>query len=304
MSLPAIFRDPEIQTWQSRISDDGCHMEKESLSKRRTLMIEIDMPENFVAYGKRFRFVKEAITAAFPLRPQQSIRVLDVGCGNGSQLALPLARCGYDLTGIDLDARSVEHGRKLAAGMSNARFLVGTMDNLRKAPFDVVVLSEVLEHVSDPTSLLWASLTPLLPNGIVIVTVPNGYGGFEIDSWIYRKLHLATAVGLLRALAHRTFPNTQPEGISEESLPSTDNQECGHVQFFTRKRLKRMFAECSLSVVKEAPASFLCGPMIAHTLAHSHRFIEWNSRITDRLPLALASGWYFLLQRRDGGALP
>jgi hypothetical protein len=143
----------------------------------------------------------------------------------------------------------------------------------------------------------------LQPSGIAIVTVPNGYGEFEIDSWIYRKLHLATAVDLLRRLAHRTFPERYSKKDPQD-VPSTDNQECGHIQFFTRKRLKRMFAECSLSVVKEVPASFLCGPLIAHTLGHSNRFIEWNSRITDRLPFALASGWYFLLQRRAEGAAP
>jgi len=266
-------------------------------------MIGIDSSENFAAYGKRFRFVKEVITTAFLGRPRRSIRLLDVGCGNGSQLALPLAQSGYDVTGIDMDSLSVEHARKLGAGMRNARFLVTTVENLDEAPFDAVILAEVLEHVSDPRSLLWASLTHLQPGGILIVTVPNGYGGFEIDSWIYRKLHLATAVDLLRGLYHRAFPDAQSKEVPED-VPSTDNQECGHVQFFTRKRLKRMFAECSLAVVREAPASFLCGPMIGHTLAHFHPFIEWNSRITDRLPLALASGWYFILQRRAEGAAP
>lgn len=263
-------------------------------------MIEIEKRENFVGYGKRFRFVKDAITAAFPERPRQSVSILDVGCGNGSQLALPLARLGYDLTGIDLDPRSVGRARELAASIPNARFLVETVENLRAARFDVVVLSEVLEHVADPTSLLCASLTRLQPRGIAIVTVPNGYGGFEIDSWIYRKLRLAAAVDLLRGFAHRAFPRAFSKEVGED-LPSTENQECGHVQFFTRKRLKRMFAECSLSLVREAPASFLCGPIIAHTLAHFDRFVEWNSRITDCLPLALASGWYFVLQPVKGG---
>jgi ubiquinone biosynthesis O-methyltransferase len=260
-------------------------------------MIAIEEQENFAAYGKRFRFVKEALTTAFPGRPCQGIRLLDVGCGNGSQLALPLARCGYDVTGIDLDLRSVEHARTLASRMPNAHFRVETVQNLAEGSFDAVVLAEVLEHVSDPKALLWASLRHLQAGGIVIVTVPNGYGGFEIDSWIYRKLHLMAAVSVLRGLAHGVYvrPKEAPEDVS-----STDNQECGHVQFFTRKRLKRIFAECSLSVVREAAGSFLCGPIIGHTLAHSHRFIEWNSRIADRLPLALASGWYFVLQRAEG----
>jgi SAM-dependent methyltransferase len=257
------------------------------------------MPENFVGYGKRFRFVRQEITTAFPDRLPQSIRLLDVGCGNGSQLALPLARCGYAVTGLDPDSRCVEHACRLATGMPNARFLLGTVENLDEPPFDAVILSEVLEHVSDPKSLLQASLKHVQPSGIAIVTVPNGYGGFEIDSWIYRKLHLAKGVALLRGLLRPASPDAGAKNAFDD-VSSTDNQECGHVQFFTRKRLKRMFAECSLSLIREAPGSFICGPMVAHTLGHFPPFIEWNSRVTDRLPLALASGWYFVLKGRFG----
>jgi ubiquinone biosynthesis O-methyltransferase len=263
-------------------------------------MIGIEHSENFVAYRKRFRFINDALTRAFPDRARNSVRVLDIGCGNGSQLALPLARCGYDLTGIDLDSRSIGHAIKLAANMLNTRFWVKRVEDLGEALFDVVILAEVLEHVLDPGSLLRASLAHLQPGGIVIVTTPNGYGGFEIDSWIYRKLHLIKVVDSIRSLVHRVYVRSNK---ASEDLSSTDNQECGHVQFFTRKRLKRMFAECSLSVVKEAPASFLCGPIIGHTLAHFPPFIEWNSRITERLPLALASGWYFVLQHRPNGVV-
>ena len=47
----------------------------------------------------------------------------------------------------------------------------------------------------------------------------------------------------------------------------------------------------------EGVASFLAGPFIGHTLARSDRFVEWNARVTDKLPRVLASGWYFALRR-------
>ena len=247
-------------------------------------MIKPDERENLWGYAKRLRFVQQAIEVAFAGRAADSLRVLDVGCGNGSQLALPLARNGFHVTGVDTDARSIEHARQLAASETNVSYICGRVEDLRDQPFDVVILSEVLEHLKEPGVLLLASAEHVSKDGIMIVTVPNGYGEFEIDSRVFGMLRLQR---LIDAVA----------GRSKEVLAATDNQESGHVQFFTRRRLRRLFADCSLSVFREGPASFLAGPLVGCTLARSERFIQWNARVTDHLPLWSASGWYFALRR-------
>ncbi|HUQ31043.1 MAG TPA: methyltransferase domain-containing protein [Pyrinomonadaceae bacterium] len=240
--------------------------------------------ENLWGYAKRLRFVEQAIAEVFSERAPDSLRVLDVGCGNGSELALPLARCGFQVTGIDIDAASIEHARQLAADLANAEFICLDVAELKAKAFDIVILSEVLEHLTEPRTLLSNSVRHLSEGGVIIVTVPNGYGEFELDSKLFRLFRLQRVVD---ALAKN----------SGETLAATDNHESGHVQSFTRRRLRRLFRECSLSVFREGSASFLAGPLIGHTLARSSRFIEWNSRVTDRLPFALASGWYFALRR-------
>lgn len=245
--------------------------------------------EDLWGYAKRLCFVREAIREAFPEREAHSVRVLDVGCGNGSQLALPLVKTeGYQLTGIDPDRRSIEHAVGLAADEARARFLCKTVGELsEERPFDVVILSEVLEHLERPEELLAASVRLMDKEGILIVTVPNGYGEFEIDSWVFRKLRLQRVVD---ALARN----------KREVLGATDNHESGHVQFFTLARLRRLFRECGLATFREGTASFLAGPIAGHVLARSERFILWNARVTDSLPFRLASGWYFALRRRTG----
>lgn len=247
-------------------------------------MIKPDERENLWAYAKRLRFVQQVIEEAFAGRAADSLRVLDVGCGNGSQLALPLARKGFRVTGMDTDARSIEHARQLAASETNVGYICGRVEDLRDQPFDVVILSEVLEHLEEPGALLLASAEHLSEEGIMIVTVPNGYGEFEIDSWVFGTLRLQR---IIDAVANS----------SKEVMAATDNQESGHVQFFTRRRLRRLFADCSLSVFREGAASLLAGPLVGCTLARSERFIRWNARVTDRLPLWSASGWYFALRR-------
>jgi 2-polyprenyl-3-methyl-5-hydroxy-6-metoxy-1,4-benzoquinol methylase len=239
--------------------------------------------ENLWGYAKRLRFVEETVAEVFPQSDFASLRVLDVGCGNGSQLALPLAERGFQVTGIDIDARSIEHAKELAKDLPNATFICGDVAKLKAEKFEVVILAEVLEHMTEPRALLAESVKHLDENGIVIITVPNGYGEFEIDSRLFHLLRLQRIVDALAKNAG-------------EVVAATDNHESGHVQNFTRRQLRRLFADCSLTIFREGAASFLAGPLIGHTLARSHRFIEWNSRVTDKMPLTFASGWYFALR--------
>ena len=243
--------------------------------------------EDLWGYAKRLRFVREAISVSFPDRAPSSLRVLDVGCGNGSQLALRLAlRDGFQITGIDPDSRSIEHARQLAGKSPNATFECGRVEDLSVGhKFDVVILSEVLEHLERPAEMLAAGADRMNEEGILIVTVPNGYGEFEIDSWIFRRLRLQKLVEALAA--------------KREVVSATDNQESGHIQFFTRSRLVCLFDEAGLVAVIEAAGSLLAGPIVGHFLGRSARLINWNARVTDRLPLILASGWYFVLRRRS-----
>ena len=256
-----------------------------------------EIQENPWGYAKRFRFVKESITAEYPGRPSGSIRVLDVGCGNGSFIAIPLARYGFQVTGVDLHRPSIEHARRLACATRNAQFIETKVTDLTAPPFDVIILSEVLEHLGDPEALLLDSLRYLKPEGIVVVTVPNGYGEFEIDWWIFRTLRLQKAIDLVRQL--RRGGRSQPAIATPSELAATDNEVCGHVQFFRRGSLRKLFQACSLAIVKESAGPFISGALVCYTLARYRSFIEWNVRIADRLPLALVSSWYFVLRRAN-----
>jgi 2-polyprenyl-3-methyl-5-hydroxy-6-metoxy-1,4-benzoquinol methylase len=242
-------------------------------------------PEDLWGYAKRLRFVREAIRDSFGSRP--GLRVLDIGCGNGSQLAIPLAHdARLKIVGIDTDARSIEHAQRLSNAKANPVFVCAPVTDISgEPPFDVVILSEVIEHLARPDEMLKSATRLLSRDGLLIVTVPNGYGEFEIDSWIFRLLRLQKIVDRF----------AKPS----EVLAATDNFESGHIQFFTRRRLKRLFKDAGLVIFREGAASFLAGPVAGHFVARSQRVIDWNARITDRLPFLLASGWYFALRRRE-----
>ena len=97
-------------------------------------------------------------------------RVLDVGCGNGADLAR-LRRLGWEGVGIEPDPRAAE----LARETSGAQVLEGSIEKaaLPAGSFDAVLMSQVVEHLVDPIGTLAACKAILKPGGLLIAATPN-----------------------------------------------------------------------------------------------------------------------------------
>ena len=86
----------------------------------------------------------------------KSLDVLDIGCGGGL-LAEPLARLGANVTGIDASEGAInaaqDHAKR--AGLE-INYLHDTAENLADtgASFDIIIASEVIEHVNDRIGFL------------------------------------------------------------------------------------------------------------------------------------------------------
>src|SRR2546426_6187447 len=73
----------------------------------------------------------------------KGMKVLDLGCGDGTT-AMPAAKLGADVVGVDVARNLVEAGNKRAAeqGLTNLKFQEGDASNLEQVPdksFDLVV---------------------------------------------------------------------------------------------------------------------------------------------------------------------
>jgi SAM-dependent methyltransferase len=79
-------------------------------------------------------------------------RVLDVGCRTGEVAAEIAERTGAVLTGIDIDEESLAIGRQRYPGLNLLQGDVYTWEPPHS--FDVVLMSNVLEHLRDRSSLL------------------------------------------------------------------------------------------------------------------------------------------------------
>jgi SAM-dependent methyltransferase len=95
-------------------------------------------------------------------------RLLDVGCNEGRGLALYAAN-GFRAEGLELNRVAAEAARRKG-------FVVYDVDiaELRpSAPYDVVVLSNVLEHALHPRGMLQAIRRVLAPGGALWISLPN-----------------------------------------------------------------------------------------------------------------------------------
>ncbi len=104
-------------------------------------------------------------------------RVLDVGCGNGFACGEFLRR-GCQVVGIDLSRQGIEIARKTHQG---ARFEVlaadeRVLEKLIEAPFDLVLSTEVVEHLYAPRNYAQGCFRALKPGGKFVCTTPyHGY---------------------------------------------------------------------------------------------------------------------------------
>src|SRR3954463_12134345 len=84
---------------------------------------------DFTRIAASMRESGEALVAAIGIT--RGMKVLDLGCGDGTT-ALPAARLGADVLGVDISSPLVEAGnrRAQAEGLKNCRFQEGDASNL------------------------------------------------------------------------------------------------------------------------------------------------------------------------------
>ncbi|PYL65549.1 MAG: methyltransferase, partial [Verrucomicrobia bacterium] len=103
--------------------------------------------------------------------------VLDVGCGNGYTAGQLLTR-GCDVIGIDLSKTGIALARQTYPA---ARFEVLPADDqilprLGCSPFDIIVSTEVIEHLYAPREYMKGCFMALRPGGRLVLSTPyHGY---------------------------------------------------------------------------------------------------------------------------------
>lgn len=217
--------------------------------------------------------------------------VMEMGCGTGN-ISLALAGIGCRVLGVDLDADSVQWAREHCP-FPSAQFEVVDIINETISPghFDVVVCSEVIEHLTDPVVALKKAHSLLGPGGILIVTTPNGWGPYELSNALRDRLRQPLArIGCLEALRRARGRNRVPSPFTGLS---TLNRHTPHVQFFSPASLRRMMEEAGFRILKWHNSNFISFGWLRRV-----PLLETvDCTLADHLPSHLSSGWYLLCRK-------
>ena len=160
-----------------------------------------DEKPNFIAHAGEdqdwFELAQTDRLAIFEkLLPAPRRKLLDIGCGPGFFLKTAISR-GWEGHGIEPSKQAAAHARALGATVTEGFFNWDSAQRLGR--YDVVNLTNVLEHVPDAAQTLSRASNLLQPGGMLCVGVPNDFSLFQIaartvadtgDWWLAPPHHL------------------------------------------------------------------------------------------------------------------
>lgn len=108
-------------------------------------------------------------------RRHRATRILDAGCGVGTKLVTRLAGPGRELWGVDQPA-AIALARELSPGASYWSADLESNASAEGGPvgtFDMIICSDVLEHLADPDALMSVVRSRMAAGSIAILSTPD-----------------------------------------------------------------------------------------------------------------------------------
>ncbi|GAB5450749.1 MAG: class I SAM-dependent methyltransferase [Halioglobus sp.] len=148
------------------------------------------------------------------------MKVVDVGCGDGGYITF-CARMGADVTFVDLNGAKVEALQEKLEKENNGGEIRGFVSDCNPIPIpdghaDVVMSTEVLEHVQNPEDFIKEIVRVGGPEATYVLTVPDSRGE-----------------NLIRDIAH-------PAYFSEPN----------HIQIFSSEEFEELARDAGLEVIR------------------------------------------------------
>ena len=173
-----------------------------------------------------FSNVRMDIISLLPADPQQ--KVLEIGAGAGNTLLyLKENKMAAEAWGVEL----IPMPNSNQQNTSIDKFQIANIEtdeiNLPKAYFDVIICADVLEHLTDPWTIVDKITGYLKPNGKLIVSIPN-------------IREVKTIFGILFKADFKYEPSG---GIMDKT----------HLRFFCKKNIRQLLTTAELDPVYCTP---------------------------------------------------
>jgi 2-polyprenyl-6-hydroxyphenyl methylase/3-demethylubiquinone-9 3-methyltransferase len=207
----------------------------------------------------RLQWIKGEIAAHFGRDPKApdalaGVRILDIGCGAGL-LCEPLARMGATVTGIDPTPKLIEAARihALASGLA-IDYRAVEAEELAAAgqKYDVVLILEVVEHVTDVNAFVATAASLVRPGGLLVASTINRtlkafllaiVGAEYVLRWLPRGTHtydkLVTPEELRTAFTAASLAPAHETGVMyvpfADEFRLTSNMDVNYMMTATRR---------------------------------------------------------------------
>lgn len=194
--------------------------DKEQIMSGRDLYAEIyaadlDGQAKWLEYGAKEKADSiDLLTKHFGIKPMS---VLELGCGTGAVIKECARRnLASRYVAVDYAQEALERLRREAQGIECVAADITDAAFHLEEPFDVVILSHVLEHLEDPAGFLRAIKGRLHFRHLIIEVPLEGLLLLRMKAWVVGR-----------------------------------NNPAGHVQFFTRRSFKLLLDEAGFAVAGE-----------------------------------------------------
>ena len=185
----------------------------------------LDVQETAYSYLERPNVVLTSLLDKHVLRGRPDARVLDIGCGCGANAAeIRRLAPNAHLVGIEPSSAAAAIARGQGFDEVHETDALSWLHASNAAPFDAVVLSDVLEHIADPVAMMRElSHAEALRDATWVISVPN------YAVWYNR----------VRTLLGRF--SYQWSGLFDRT----------HLRFFTRRSIHELFAYLGFAVIED-----------------------------------------------------
>jgi len=164
--------------------------------------------------------------------------IVDIGCGDGAATALAArVNPGHRILGLDWSADALRRARAHGLALIRAEAEPGGLP-IASGHADVVIMSEILEHLVDPDSVLEEVRRVLRPGGTLLLSTPN------LAAWYNR--------GLLAVGVQPVFTEVSLRGV----FGRPGSQVAGHLRLSTRRALVGLLAARGFGAIRVSGACY------------------------------------------------
>jgi len=209
----------------------------------------------------RWQFISKEIRRQFE-KTNRDLALIDIGCGDGVNLELLTKIKGLNITAVDYNRIRTERLRKRFTDIKIIHADIFTHPFNTK--FDIVLMSQVLEHIENDYEALVKVRGMLRRQGILILGVPNE--------------------GCLMAQLRNR--------IIQPCISKTTD----HVNFYTKRQIVNLIREAGYTVQSIYYEGFFFPHLRLNQLINSYKVGYYITKILGKIFRSQIGGFYFVLQ--------